>query len=242
MVCLLVLTGCTSAVNRPQTASTVPVAAATPSNRPVDWIGRWHAPDGRFLQIMPTAQPDAYQLTFGADDGTQTRLAGMASMDRLYFTRRGEALALRIGRGEETGLPALAGRAPCLIVAPGTEGYCRTPGTADALPLTPGAYAPVTADCWAPPAASMVYFDGQALEPAEAARCQTPLVDQQGVIFSLARRCGSAPDTPPAAMGQRRVTVADDQRFALDSATHDTRLYKYCPAAQLPASLRSPMQ
>jgi len=222
----------------PQTAQPVATvaAAALPATTPSAWIGRWHAPEGRFLQIMPSAQSGVYQLVLGDADGRQTRFAATASDDRLYFTRAGNALAIRAGTGTETGYPALAARPQCLIVVPGPEGYCRTPASADALPLAPGAYAPVTDNCWAPAPASLLYFNGRALTAPQTLACRTPVVDQTGVIFTLDVRCDSA--DPTQAPPRQWITVADAQRFAVEDEHGVTELYKYCPATELPPGMR----
>ncbi|GAB3676255.1 hypothetical protein [Salinisphaera aquimarina] len=220
-------------------ATSAPQPLDAPGDRPADWIGRWHAPSGRFIQIMPTARSGYFELTLGDAAGHETNMAALASDGRLYFTRAGEALALRPGNGAETGVAALAGRRLCLIVVPGPEGYCRTPDTADALPLTTGAYAPVSQDCWEPTPADLVYFDGQILTTPAAPRCATPLLDHTGVIFSLGSQCTTtAGATAPPASATARVTVVDDKRFALDDAQGDTALYQYCPTSHLPTALR----
>lgn len=243
MLMTLIGAGCSTRPSPPVAKASRALPTPPTSNRPADWIGRWHAPDGRFIQIMPTAQPGAYQLTVGDATGRQTRLAGLASEGRLYFKRAGQALALRPGNGTETGFAALADRRHCLVVVPGPEGYCQTPGSADALPLNPGAYAPVTQDCWAPEPTDLVYFDGRQLDTPASPRCATPVLDQTGVIFVLGSQCAATTGaTTPVAARKARVTVADDQRFALENAVGETELYKYCPTAQLPIPLRPDAQ
>jgi hypothetical protein len=50
---------------------------------------------------------------------------GVAEGSTIRFVRDGKDLAIRPGKGDETGFKYLAGKQDCLIVVPGQEGYCR---------------------------------------------------------------------------------------------------------------------
>ncbi|SCW40799.1 hypothetical protein SAMN02927924_00499 [Sphingobium faniae] len=92
-----------------------------------DWVGRWTGPEGLFLDIQPSpdGKPGHYAI---ANQDTLDRkgdYSGIAEGATIRFVREGQDLAIRPGKGEETGFKYLADRSECLIVIPGREGYCR---------------------------------------------------------------------------------------------------------------------
>lgn len=92
-----------------------------------DWVGRWTGPEGLFLDIQPS--PDGkqghYALTNKDNLDRQGDYSGVAEGTTIRFVRDGNDLAIRPGKGDETGFKYLAGKQDCLIVIAGQEGYCR---------------------------------------------------------------------------------------------------------------------
>ncbi|MDO7834313.1 hypothetical protein Q4610_04570 [Sphingobium sp. HBC34] len=92
-----------------------------------DWVGRWTGPEGLFLDIQPSpdGKPGHYALTNKDNLDRQGDYTGVADGTTIRFVRDGKDLAIRPGKGEETGFKYLAGKQECLIVVAGKEGYCR---------------------------------------------------------------------------------------------------------------------
>lgn len=91
------------------------------------WVGRWTGPEGLFLDIQPAADGRAGHYAIVNQDtlDRQGSYAGVAEGATIRMTRDGQSLTIRGGKGDETGFKYLAGKADCLIVRPGAEGYCR---------------------------------------------------------------------------------------------------------------------
>jgi hypothetical protein len=91
------------------------------------WVGRWTGPEGLFLDIQPASngKPGHYALTnkYTLDD--QGDFPGTAEGMTIRFVRAGKDLAIRPGKGAETGFKYLADKQDCLIVVANQEGYCR---------------------------------------------------------------------------------------------------------------------
>ncbi|BAV65934.1 hypothetical protein [Sphingobium cloacae] len=101
-----------------------PEAARLPTD---DWVGRWTGPEGLFLDIQPSpdGKPGHYAI---ANQDTLDRkgdYTGIAEGATIRFVRDGRDLAIRPGKGSETGFKYLADKNECLIVIPDREGYCR---------------------------------------------------------------------------------------------------------------------
>ncbi|WP_242125041.1 hypothetical protein [Sphingobium sp. Sx8-8] len=92
-----------------------------------DWAGRWTGPEGLFLDIQPSpdGQPGHYAITNKDNLDRQGDYDGVADGSTIRFVRDGKDLAIRPGKGVETGFKYLAGKSDCLILVPGKEGYCR---------------------------------------------------------------------------------------------------------------------
>lgn len=102
--------------------------AATSAPLPTDaWVGRWTGPEGLFLDIRAAAdaKPGHYAITNRDNLDREAEYQGIADGATIRFVRDGKDLALRPGSGDETGFKYLAGKADCLIVEAGKEGYCR---------------------------------------------------------------------------------------------------------------------
>ncbi len=105
---------------RPVTAQDDPVPATDA------WLGRWTGPEGLFLDIMPVPDaPGQYRLTMQDRLDRKADYPGQVRGDGIAFTRDGRGFVIRRGDGEDTGFTDLAGKHDCLIVAKGSEGYCR---------------------------------------------------------------------------------------------------------------------
>jgi hypothetical protein len=100
-------------------AACTPTAAGVPP--PDAWLGRWHGPEGTYLEIA--GANGAYEITVKDLDGART-FAGSAARDHIEFRRDGEALQLRATDGEGTGMKWLGDKRNCLTIELG-EGYCR---------------------------------------------------------------------------------------------------------------------
>ncbi|OAN59111.1 hypothetical protein A7Q26_12830 [Sphingobium sp. TCM1] len=92
-----------------------------------DWVGRWTGPEGLFLDIQPSpdGKPGHYAIANRDNLDRQDDYDGVADGSTIRFVRDGKDLAIRQGKGDETGLKYLAGKQECLIVMAGQEGYCR---------------------------------------------------------------------------------------------------------------------
>lgn len=92
-----------------------------------DWVGRWNGPEGLFLdiQISPDGKAGHYALKNKDNLDRQGDYSGIADGATIKFARDGKTLTIRSGTGDETGFKYLAGKADCLIVIAGQEGYCR---------------------------------------------------------------------------------------------------------------------
>ncbi|HUD91245.1 hypothetical protein [Sphingobium sp.] len=92
-----------------------------------DWVGRWTGPEGLFLDIQPSpdGKPGHYAIANKDNLDRQADYDGVAEGSTIRFVRDGKDLAIRPGKGDETGFKYLAGKQDCLIIAPGQEGYCR---------------------------------------------------------------------------------------------------------------------
>ncbi len=92
-----------------------------------DWVGRWTGPEGLFLDIQPSpdGKPGHYAITNQDNLDRKGNYNGIAEGTTIRFVRDGKDLAIRPGKGAETGFKYLAGKDECLIVVAGSEGYCR---------------------------------------------------------------------------------------------------------------------
>ncbi len=118
-----------AAVETIEDADAVPANVQTADARlPTDdWVGRWTGPEGLFLDIQPSpdGKPGHYALTNKDNLDRQGDYSGIAEGTTIRFVRDGKDLAIRPGKGDETGFKYLAGKQDCLIVIAGQEGYCR---------------------------------------------------------------------------------------------------------------------
>ncbi|WP_157280973.1 hypothetical protein [Pelomonas sp. Root1237] len=114
------LSACGRSVDSPA-AAPVPASAASASKASSPWVGRWHGPEGTYLEI--TGGPGTYSVTVQNLDGPRN-FDAKAGTDTLVFTRDGVLETIRAGSGPETGMKWLADKHDCLIVKSG-EGYCR---------------------------------------------------------------------------------------------------------------------
>ncbi|WP_236614779.1 hypothetical protein [Sphingobium baderi] len=101
-----------------------PDAARLPTD---DWVGRWTGPEGLFLDIQPSpdGKPGHYAIANQDTLDRKENYSGLAEGATIRFIRDGHDLAIRPGKGSETGFKYLAEKQECLIVVPGREGYCR---------------------------------------------------------------------------------------------------------------------
>jgi hypothetical protein len=99
-------------------------AAPAPKFALKSWEGRWVGPEGLFADINGAAD-GGYQVTMRYTLDNEAVFAAREVGDTLQFTRDGEELVARQGKGDDTGFKHLAGKQDCLIVVPNKEGYCR---------------------------------------------------------------------------------------------------------------------
>jgi hypothetical protein len=144
VIALLLLAGCAKSVDEGDAANNATAPAATvetiddpdalgaADNMAVglptdDWVGRWSGPEGLYLDIQPSpdGKPGHYAIANKDNLDRQGDYDGIAEGSTIRFVRDGRDLAIRPGKGDETGFKYLAGRQDCLIVVPGREGYCR---------------------------------------------------------------------------------------------------------------------
>lgn len=231
----LVLAGC-AAQTPPSTtgaAQTRATAATAPAD-PAEWVGRWQGPGSASLTIMPRAD-GRFAITRRSDQGVRTHYVASATGGRLYFQRLDKTLAIRPGRGNETGNPALAALNNCLLVVPNGGGYCRRADSADALPLAHGAYVEVKTDCDAAQRTDTLFFNGSAIARPGQNGCRATLVGQQGMIFHLHDSCaGSTSDS-----ANETVSVPDAHHMAVAANGQPAALYRYCATGLLPPALQA---
>ncbi|MCI4589603.1 hypothetical protein MOK15_05805 [Sphingobium sp. BYY-5] len=144
MAALLLLAGCAKQADNGNAANNAAAPAATVENiddpdalgaadnkvagLPTDdWVGRWTGPEGLFLDIQPSpdGKPGHYAITNKDNLDRQGDYTGLADGSTIRFVREGKDLAIRPGKGDETGFKYLAGKQDCLVVVQGQEGYCR---------------------------------------------------------------------------------------------------------------------
>lgn len=227
--------GCASQrASAPATAPGASTAVGAPSD-PSHWIGRWQAAGATRLTILPEAGGD-YQVTLRSADGVTTQYPARAAGGRLYFQRLGKTLAIRPGRGSETGDPSMARLDDCLLVVPGGTGYCRRADSAGALPLARGAYVPVKTACGMARATDTLYFTGQALARPGQKACRAAVIDQQGMIFHLEDSCAA---NDIKGRSNETVTVPDEHDLSLAANDQPAALYRYCARGLLPPALRA---
>lgn len=101
-----------------------PAAGRLPTD---EWVGRWKGPEGLFLDIQPSPDGQAGHYAISNQDTLDRKAdySGVAEGSTIRFVRDGKDLAIRPGKGSETGFKYLADKDDCLIVLPGREGYCR---------------------------------------------------------------------------------------------------------------------
>ena len=93
----------------------------TPAPSTDEWLGRWHGPEGTYLDIAGTN--GAYQITVKDLDGART-FSGSAAGSGIEFRRDGTNEMIEATNGDATGMKWLAGKQDCLTIKRG-EGFCR---------------------------------------------------------------------------------------------------------------------
>lgn len=239
-VCVItaLLTACASG---PPSATSHTGSAAYTVTAPADpsrWIGRWFGAGAAALQIMPAAG-DKYRIRLRSNLGFKTHYQATAANGRLFFQRADKTLAIRPGRGDEDGNPALAGLTDCLIIVPGGQAYCRHPDTVDALPLVPGAYVTVKKKCSAAQPADTLYFDGKALSRPGQHNCRAHVVRQQGIAFHIRDACAATQSSTASGQPNETLRVPDRHHLALRSTGGQPALYRHCSLRLLPPNLQN---
>ncbi|MGN8160616.1 hypothetical protein ACS8Y6_01825 [Salinisphaera sp. RV14] len=212
-----------------------PAKSATAPADPAQWVGRWQGPGAAALTIMPRADGH-FEINRRNRQGVSTHYQATAAGGRLYFQRLGKTLAIRPGRGSETGNPALADLSDCLLIVPGGGGYCRRADSADALPLTPGAYVAVKTACDAAQRTNTVFFTGTGIARPGQNGCRATLVSQQGMIFHLDDSCAG---NTAGSGANETVSVPDAHHMALAANGQPVTLYRYCATGLLPPALQA---
>lgn len=233
LICCLVLTGCASYPN--------PAGEAKHTDRALHWIGRWVGRDDRhYLQIMPVKRSDHYRLTIKQGSPRPRHYDAWMVADGLDFMQDDSAATIRPSNGENSRQPALATLDNCLQVRHSdnrpAQTYCQRPATSDALPLQRGSYTRVRAHCWNAGPADRIYYNGTGIARSDQRACRASIMNQQGIIYTLADSCEQAVSGHRSTR-QIRVTVADDTHFALQPFDGQTTLYQYCPGQPIPNSI-----
>lgn len=189
---------------------------------------------------MPVKRSGHYRLTIRHGYPRPRHYDAWSVADGLDFKQDGSAATIRPSSGEDSPHAALVTLDDCLRVRHSdtrpAQIYCRRPSTADALPLQRGAYTRVRTQCWDAAPADKIYYDGTGIARSDQQACRASVMDQQGIIYTLAGSCERA------VSGDRRtrqiqVTVADDRHFALQPFGGQTTLYEYCPGQSIPNSV-----
>ncbi|ANF57170.1 hypothetical protein [Halotalea alkalilenta] len=116
----IALSACSSKTADPYPAVPQPSAADTQA-----WVGRWNGPEGTFLELFPSGEPDQMRMTLKDNLDSQADYRVEIQGQTLRFLRHGVLETIRPGSGAETGFKWLADKQDCLIVVPEEEGYCR---------------------------------------------------------------------------------------------------------------------
>lgn len=233
---MLLTAGCASRAPQRATgaANESSRAVAIPTD-PSQWVGRWQSSGLATMTIMPSAE-GAYRVSLRNAAGVTTHYHATVSGGRLYFQRLGKTLAIHPAHGSDTDDPSLAKLRHCLRVVPGGGDYCRHTDTADALPLTRGAYVAVRTSCSAAQPADTLYFNGRAISRPGQNACQASLVGQQGMIFHLDDNCAAR---GAASGANETVSVPDDHHMAVQASDQSTTLYRYCAIGLLSPTLQA---
>lgn len=103
-------------------AASAPEAPAASTASIADaWLGKWTGPEGTSLEIAKDGS--GYALKITSLDGP-VDFYGIGTPDGISFERNGATATVHAGRGADTGMKWLAGKANCLVI-PAGEGYCR---------------------------------------------------------------------------------------------------------------------
>ncbi|HET7313684.1 hypothetical protein [Salinisphaera sp.] len=233
----LLTTGC--AARAPESgsgrAAASPAPRSTAPAEPSQWIGRWPGSGAAALTIMPNGD-GSFRIDRRNKQGITTDYTASAAGGRLYFRRLGKTFAIRPGRGDETGDPALAGLTDCLLIVPDGGGYCRHVNTADALPLARGAYVEIRTDCGAARPGDTLFFTGTAIARPGQRGCRASLAGQQGMIFHLNDHCAAPKATSGG--GNETISVPDRHHMAVRVGHRPVTLYRYCAIGLLPPALQ----
>lgn len=89
------------------------------------FAGRWTGPEGLYAQITPAAAASSYRVEMQYTLDDKGNFTATRDGDALKMTRNGQAVTIKPGTGDETGMKWLAGKQDCLVVIAGSEGYCR---------------------------------------------------------------------------------------------------------------------
>lgn len=232
----LLLAGCglhAGDSKHPATTSKTRAVAQSPAR----WVGRWWGKRPRMLQILPRSDGQ-YALKLRNATGRRHRFLATAVDDRLLFRRNGRTLAIQPGATNDD--PPKGRSGPCLVIRPGGAAYCRTPDTADALPLARGAYVSVRTPCRAATRAQTLFFNGRALLRPGQQGCHASVMNQHGIVFRLHDSCASGgPIGGTNRSANETADVPGSHRLSLTTADGKTRLYRYCAVGLLPAAVRS---
>lgn len=235
-IAALLIAGCVTQTPRPAAGATkTPARSVTAPADPAEWVGRWQGTGAASLTIMPRADGH-YEIDRRSDQGVTTHYDATVAGARLYFQRLGKTLAIRPGRGSETGEPALADLSDCLLVVPDGGGYCRRADSADALPLTPGAYVTVKTHCDAAQRTDTLFFTGSGIARPGQNACRASLVGQQGMIFHLDDSCAGSAASSGA---NETISVPDAHHMAVAANGQPAALYRYCATGLLPPAVRA---
>lgn len=90
---------------------------------PEDWVGRWNsAEEGRYMELSLN-KDTTFTVTLVGKDSQHSSKGGFIQ-DQIIFEGSGQTDIIRSASGDETGVPAFAGKFDCVIVSK-RDAYCR---------------------------------------------------------------------------------------------------------------------
>lgn len=90
---------------------------------PEDWVGRWNsAEEGRYMELSLN-KDTTFTVTLVGKDSQHSSKGGFIQ-DQIIFEGPGQTDIIRSASGDETGVPAFAGKFDCVIISK-RDAYCR---------------------------------------------------------------------------------------------------------------------
>lgn len=136
----------------------------------------------------------------------------------------------------------LAAALYCAASAAGVALAATPPKPDGVYPLVPGTYVAQDTACAAATLGAVRRYDGEGIASAHTRDCRAAVRERQGQRFTVDQTCLDGRLKLARRFAQRQqVTVHDAQGFTQQVEGRAAR-YRYCPAEQLPATLRNPVE